>query len=64
MILNKRTKKLEDGSYESSWSLSEEDVNFLLSYAINDLLGKGLISEEVMEQEQLGRLDISDMARN
>lgn len=42
MILAQKVVKMPDGSYETQWDLSENDMTFLLSYAINQLLAMGI----------------------
>lgn len=39
----KETQKLEDGSYNTVWNLSAEEVSYLVNYAIADLIRRGLI---------------------
>lgn len=55
MLIVKQIKKTEEG-HEVTWSLSEEQMQFLLTFAINSLLGEGLISieerNEVDERQQ------------
>lgn len=41
----KETQKLEDGSYNTVWNLSSEEVSYLVNYAIADLIRRGLITD-------------------
>ena len=49
MLIIKKLKKLPNGEFEASWSLSEEEASYLLSYAINSLIGEGVVT--VVEKE-------------
>ena len=50
MLIIKKLKKLPSGEFEASWSLSEEEASYLLSYAINSLIGEGVVT--VIEKEK------------
>lgn len=52
MILVKKIIKTPEG-YEATWSLSEDQMNYLLAYAINDLLAEGVISVEELDVEAI-----------
>lgn len=43
MIL-KNLRKNKDGSYDFDFSVSEDEAEFLLDYAIQDLIKQGIIS--------------------
>jgi hypothetical protein len=51
MLTIKAVKKEVDGTYQTNFSLTEEQMSFLLSYAISDLVAKGLaeIDDESVE---------------
>lgn len=51
LIVQRVTKNEETGKYDTSWSLDEEQVSFLMSYAINDLLSKGLVTIEQVPEK-------------
>jgi hypothetical protein len=64
LIVNKITKN-EDGSYQANWNLSGEQMNFLLTFAINALVAQGLATIEEQEdiddaQQQLDFLEDTD----
>ena len=67
MLIVKKTKRVDGGGVESTWSLSEEQVNYLLTWAINNLLDSGLATveeEHAGESEamvDLVNIDISEM---
>jgi hypothetical protein len=46
MLIVQKVSKNEDGSWGTQWSLSDEQMSFLLTYAINDLLEQGLVQIE------------------
>jgi hypothetical protein len=46
MLTIKAVKKEVDGTYQTNFSLTEEQMSFLLSYAISDLVSKGLAEIE------------------
>ena len=50
MILKKLSKS-NNGGYEGGFLLSDEQVGFLLNYAIADLLQKGSITVEDVQEE-------------
>jgi hypothetical protein len=52
MLKVKKLVKNEDG-YEATWQLSADQAQFLLSYAINTLVAKGLAEvEEIVDERQ------------
>ena len=54
MIVIKKVVKNKEGGYDTNWSLTDDQVSFLMTYAINNLLAEGLLSvEEVPEQLNL-----------
>lgn len=54
MLKITRVKK-NDGSYEGEWSCSPEQLSFLLTYAVNTLVAKGLAEvEEKTEDDANG----------
>jgi hypothetical protein len=66
MLIVKKIFKTEEG-YDSLWSVSEEQMQFLLTYAINTLLVQGLVEVEEQEtnenQAQLDFLEDADKER-
>jgi hypothetical protein len=66
MLIVKKIFKTEEG-YDSLWSVSEEQMQFLLTYAINTLLVQGLVEVEEQEtnenQAQLDFLEETDKER-
>lgn len=46
MLVIRKLKKLENGEYEASWKLTSEEAGYLLSYAINSLIGEGIVKVE------------------
>lgn len=58
MLVVKKVKKNLDGSYETTWQLSEEQMGFFLTFAINSLIAEGLV--EVDEQEIDKQLELFD----
>lgn len=62
MLIVKKVVKNNDGTYDALWNLSEEQMNFLLTYAINDLVAAGLIEveEQMGKTEQEMQLDLLD----
>lgn len=54
MIVIKKVVKNKEGGYDTNWSLTDDQVSFLMTYAINNLLAEGLLSvEEIPEQLNL-----------
>ena len=56
MIFVQKVYKEKDGSFSSVWNLSQEQMDYLISYAINDLLRLGVASikeetEEINESQ-------------
>jgi hypothetical protein len=51
MQIVKKLNQNEDGSWEASWSLSNEQMQFLLTYAINSLVAEGVVQIDVKSQE-------------
>jgi hypothetical protein len=65
MIINRKTVKLEDGSYESTWSLTEDQVNYFLTFAINVLVAKGAVEiADVPPEDVLDSYDVKNSLRN
>jgi hypothetical protein len=56
MLIVKKVQKNLDGSYETTWQLSEEQMGFFLTFAINSLVAEGLV--EVDEQETDKQLEL------
>lgn len=50
MIVIQKIKKIENG-YETFWSLSDEQINYLLTFAINTLVKEGAVSIEMKQEE-------------
>jgi hypothetical protein len=46
MKLARNIHRNEDGTVEASWKLSAEEASYLISYAIADLLDRGLATIE------------------
>ena len=67
MLIVKKTKRVDGGGVESTWSLSEEQVNYLLTWAINNLLDSGLARVDAIvdggseAMVDLVNIDISEM---
>lgn len=53
MLVIKKIKKLENGDIEASWVLSSEEAGHLLSFAINNLIGEGLVRVEERSEGEL-----------
>lgn len=60
MLIVKRVKKNEDGSFDVSWQLSEDQMGFLLTFAINSLVSEGLLQVEERDNEAQQQLDFLD----
>jgi hypothetical protein len=65
MLVVKKITRNEDGSYEAVWNLSEEQMNFLITFAINELVQEGLVQvqefhEKTEAQLQMDFLDAVD----
>jgi len=43
-MIIKNLKKNEDGSYDFEFSVGEDEAEFLMDYAIQDLIRRGVIS--------------------
>jgi len=43
-MIIKNLRKNEDGSYDFEFSVGEEEAEFLMDYAIQDLIRRGVIS--------------------
>lgn len=54
MIVVKNIQKNEDGSYETTWQLTQDQMGFLLTFAINSLVAEGLV--QVEEHNDLQKL--------
>jgi hypothetical protein len=68
MLIIKKIVRRDDGSYEAQWSLSEDQMNFLVTYAINHLLDAGLVQVEEdfqanADRELLEGLDAQELPR-
>ncbi len=61
MLIVKRVKRESDGAYDVTWKVSEDQMGFLITFAINSLVREGLISiedvEEVDKEEKQMQLD-------
>ena len=51
MIIVKKITKTDEG-YDVNWVLSSEQMQYLLTYAINDLVGRGLIDVDEVKASQ------------
>jgi len=51
MIIVKKITKTDEG-YDVNWVLSAEQMQYLLTYAINDLVGRGLIDVDEVKASQ------------
>lgn len=58
MIVVKKITKSEDGSYSVQWELDQDQMAFLLTYAVNDLLRAGLLSVDVQEESNEKQLQL------
>jgi hypothetical protein len=54
MLKIKRVVKEVDGQYSTSFSLTQDQMSFLLSYAISELVSKGLAQVEDASVEAFG----------
>jgi hypothetical protein len=61
LIVKQTTRNTPDG-YSTVWNISEDQMNFLLTYAINSLMAQGLsaIEEQEPEDETQQQLDLLD----
>jgi hypothetical protein len=57
MLIVQKVSKNEDGTWNTQWSLSDEQMSFLLTYAINDLLEQGLVQIEQVTVDK-GQLEL------
>lgn len=57
VLIVKKVKKLDDDTYESTWNLTEDQMGFLLTFAINSLVSEGLVTIQEEVPEQLDLLD-------
>jgi hypothetical protein len=55
VLIVKKVEKKNDGSYATNWELTEDQMGFLLTFAINSLLAEGLV------QIQENTSDIKDL---
>jgi len=69
MIIVRNVRQLEDGTYQLTWNLAPDQIEFLLTFAINHLLAEGLVSiedqapespEEAKKQRELDFLNDLD----
>lgn len=54
-----KLKKIEvnkNGEVETVWVLSADQYYFLIHYAINDLINKGLVETEKLSEEEFKKL--------
>lgn len=58
MLIVKRIKKESNGSFTTTWALDEEEMGYLLTYAINSLLQEGLIRVEEIEENSPEQLEL------
>lgn len=71
MLVVKRITKNNDGTYDATWNLSEDQMNFLITFAINELVQEGLIqvqeihetTEAQMQVDLLNALDSEELPR-
>lgn len=52
MIVVKKITKNEDGGYTAQWALDADQMAFLLTYSINDLLRNGLLTVDEQSGEE------------
>jgi hypothetical protein len=58
LIVKQSTRNSTDG-YSTVWNISEDQMNFLLTYAINSLVAQGLATiDESIEDEAQEQLDL------
>lgn len=53
MLIVKSVTKNNDGSYDTNWQLTEDQMAFLLTFAINSLVAEGLVQIKEQSAEQL-----------
>lgn len=58
MLVVKKITRNEDGSYDATWSLSEEQMNFLITFAINELVQEGLIQVQELHEKTEAQLQM------
>jgi phage portal protein BeeE len=60
MLIVKQTTRNDSDGYSTVWNLSEDQMNFLLTFAINTLIGQGLakIEEQLPDDEAQAQLDL------
>jgi hypothetical protein len=60
MLIVKQTTRSDENGYSTVWNLSEDQMNFLLTFAINTLIGQGLakIEEQLPDDEAQAQLDL------
>lgn len=58
MIIAKKVSRNDDGTYSTEWKLSQDQMAFLLTYAVNDLLRAGLLSVDVQEESNEKQLQL------
>jgi len=57
MLIVKKTRKTETG-FETTWDLSEEQMSYLVTFAINALLQEGLVEVEDVLEHSEGQSDL------
>jgi len=58
MLVVKKITRNEDGSYEAVWNLSEGQMNFLITFAINELVQEGLIQVQELHEKTEAQLQM------
>lgn len=53
MILKKINFEVEDGKLESIWLIDTDQYNMLINYAVNDLMRRGLLQVQEMQEQEL-----------
>ena len=61
-------KKIEinkDGEVETKWILTSDQYYFLVNYAVNDLIRKGVATVELLTEEELKKIqtEVSEESR-
>jgi hypothetical protein len=58
MLIVKKITKNNDGTYDATWNLSEEQMNFLITFAINELVQEGLIQVQEVHEKTEAQLQL------
>lgn len=58
MMLVKNVKRNEDGSFDVNWQISAEQIGFLVTYAITDLVQQGLVTVEEKKESNKAQMQL------